>query len=61
MAKPTHILKLTSKENEINNNRAGVAWQNKEGWISIVLDPGIVIKWDDKLYINLYPYAVEKE
>lgn len=61
MAKPTHVLKLVMKQGEIRNNRAGVGWATKEGWISITLDPGIVLDWRDQYYINLYPYTKEKE
>lgn len=57
--KPTHYLIIRPKDkNSRGRTRAGVAWMNEEGWLSIVLHPGIVL--DHRLcedhYLSVYPY-----
>ena len=55
MATPTHKLVLTSKTNKHRRTYAGVAWETPEGWLSIQLNPGVVIAADRDYYISIYP------
>ena len=54
---PTHRLVITDKENRHRRTRAGVAWINEKGWISIALNPGVAINYNDSkdCFISLYP------
>lgn len=54
--KPKYYLKLTDKRNTKQRTLAGVAFENEYKQLSIVLYPGVVIKWDDELYITLNLY-----
>jgi len=52
--KPTYRLKILNKETNTRCNDAGAAWVNKDGSISLVINPGIVLKEDKNLVYNLF-------
>jgi hypothetical protein len=53
--RPTHRVCITRKDPERKTRTyAGVAWENENGCISIVLNPGIIVDWRDDVWINLY-------
>ena len=33
----------------------GAAWKDDRGFLSIRLNPGVVLSWQDDVYINLFP------
>lgn len=56
---PTHNLcvKAEGKKNQKGNDffhQVGVGWMNEKGQVSIKLDPGTVLRWDDGLKIHLF-------
>lgn len=53
---PKYVLMIRSKEREKDQTRAGVAFETVYGGLNLKLHPGIVIKWDDEVYLNLNPY-----
>jgi len=59
---PTHRLVLKEKDGK-RRTIAGAGWVNEEGWISLQLNPGVVL--DSRLledhYLSLYPYDRDKE
>lgn len=53
--KPTHRLRVLDKETN-QKGTAGAGWLNKDGSISIVLDPCVVLSGDRKnIVITLFP------
>ncbi len=54
--KPKYYLKLTDKRNTKQRTVAGVAFENEFKQLNIVLNPGVVIRWNDELFITLNPY-----
>ncbi len=54
--KPRYYLKLTDRRNTKQRTMAGVAFENEFKQLNIVLNSGVVIRWDDELFITLNPY-----
>lgn len=53
--RPTHRLCIKRKgKDDKTRTYAGVAWQ-RDNSFNIVLNPGVVIRWDDEVWLNLYP------
>ena len=52
--KPTYRLKILNKETNTRCNDAGAAWANKDGSISLVINPGIVLAEDNDLIYTLF-------
>lgn len=55
--KPTHKLRVKLRDGERAAD-VGCGWQREDGSLGIQLNPGVVLKWDDPLFISLFP--VEK-
>lgn len=55
--KPKYWLKITSKKNTQNRGQAGVAFENEFGQLNIKLNPGVVLHWNDEVFITLNPYS----
>jgi hypothetical protein len=53
---PKYVLFICNKEREKDKTRAGVAFVNDFGGLNLKLHPGIVIRWNDEVYLNLNPY-----
>lgn len=54
--KPKYYLKLTDKRNTKQRTMAGVAFENEFKQLSIVLNPGVTISWNDEMFITLNLY-----
>jgi len=50
MRPPDYRLKILNKVTEAKNPNAGAAWVNKDGSISLTINPGVVLT-DNKDYI----------
>jgi hypothetical protein len=37
------------------SSNGGAAWLNAEGWLTIKLNAGVRLAWDDDLHIGLFP------
>jgi hypothetical protein len=57
MARPTHKLVVKRRAGDEQGRPIGVGWENDKGWISIKLNPCVVISHNDDVYLNLYPVA----
>ena len=57
--KPTHRIKVQDKQ----TNASGVigsAWLNASGSMSITLNPGVVLSWQDDVRITAFPVDSKK-
>jgi hypothetical protein len=52
---PPYFLRLVDKVDTKKRTIAGAVFPGPYGQFNVVLNPGIVIKWDDALYISLVP------
>jgi hypothetical protein len=52
---PDFKLVVTSKKNTKRKTEAGVVYLNEAGGYSLRLKPGIVLHWDDEVYLTLWP------
>lgn len=52
--KPTHTIKVMDRATKKKGGRVGSAWLNKDGSISISLDTGITLSWNDGLMITAF-------
>ena len=52
--KPTYRLKILNKVTDTKCNDAGAAWVNKDGSISLVINPGVVLTEDKNLVYTLF-------
>lgn len=52
--KPTHIIKVMDRADKKNVGRVGVAWLNQDGTISITLNVGVTLSWNDGLMITAF-------
>lgn len=52
--KPTHVIKVMDRTTKKKGGRVGAAWLNKDGSISIHLDTGITLSWNDGLMITAF-------
>lgn len=57
--RPTHRLVIKQRDGKLQTF-AGVGWQNEQGWISINLNPAIVLDFKDQHYISLYPIRYDE-
>jgi hypothetical protein len=55
--RPKYWLKITDKKNTKDRAQAGVAFENEFGQLNIKLNPGIVLHWNDEVFITLNPYS----
>lgn len=55
--RPKYWLKITSRRDTKNRTEAGVAFENEYGQLNIKLKPGVVLRWDDEVFITLNPYT----
>lgn len=55
MPRPTHALVVKRKNGDGPGRRIGVGWMNNRGWISLKLNPCVVISHNDDVYLNIYP------
>lgn len=51
---PTHRLRLLDKESG-RGATVGAGWLNKDGHITINLNPGVRLSWDDNVTLTLWP------
>jgi len=58
--KPTHRLKVLDKTTA-HKTECGAGWQNKDGSISIVLNPCIVMQHDPNLVFTLFPNTPKED
>ena len=58
---PAFTLVLVNKDNKKDKTIAGAAWHNNYGGLSLKLNPGIVIKWNDEFFLNLNPRMTKEE
>jgi hypothetical protein len=58
--RPTHVITIQPKDSKVRT-KAGVAWMNDKGWLSLTLRPGIVLDYrlNADHYISLYPILEE--
>ena len=61
MLRPTHKLVAKRIGKDKSGMPIGVAWQNEQGWISIKLNPCVVISHNDEVYLSLYPIKPEEQ
>lgn len=59
--KPDYKLRLRDRDTKSTSPRSGVGWKNDDGSISLQLDIGVVIRWDDPVNITLFSFENEKE
>jgi hypothetical protein len=63
--KPDYRIKVKRRSDEKGKgptNSVGAAWVNEPGGsISIVLDLGVVLSWNDDLLITLFPIDRQEE
>lgn len=57
---PDYRLKILNKKYDTKCNDAGAAWINKNGSISIVINPGVFLKEDKDLEMRLFPIKKEE-
>jgi len=54
--KPDLKLRVSMKDpKDKRANTIGSAWVNKAGYITLKLDPAVVLDWRDEVYITLFP------
>ena len=55
--RPTHRLVIKRKDKQGPGTYAGAAWTTEQGWLSIRLNPGIVLSFRDcdEHYMTLFP------
>jgi len=53
--KPDFYVVAKPKEGDMKGSRVGAAWHNNQGGISISLNVGVDLRWDDNLFITLWP------
>ncbi len=58
---PELTLFIVDKDNKKHKTVAGAAWSNDFGGYALKLNPGIVLKWDDEVYLNLNPRMTRAE
>lgn len=58
---PKYTLVIKSKCNDRSMTIAGVAFENDFGGLSLKLNPGVVLKWDDEVFFNLNPYMTKRD
>ena len=60
MTPPTHRLKILNKKTNGRCNDAGVGWLNKDGSISLLINPGITLTENkSELVYTIFP--IDKE
>jgi hypothetical protein len=52
--KPDFNLSVKPKDGRMGN-KVGAAWKNDDGSISISLNVGVTLSWNDELFIGLFP------
>lgn len=57
--RPVYWLKVTDKTNTKHRTNAGAAWVNEYNQLRIVLNPGVVLNWNDNLFLTLEPIDPE--
>ena len=55
---PEYRLKILNKSTDKRNNDAGAGWVNKDGSISVILNPGIILT-DNSDYVYTLFHAKE--
>lgn len=58
--KPTHLLKVKEREGE-GKTTIGAGWMRQDGSVSIVLNPCVVLSWQDNVIIHLFPIEDDGE
>ena len=48
-------MKITDKTNTKHRTNAGAAWVHEFNQLRIVLNPGVVLNWNDNLFLTLEP------
>ena len=54
--KPDYRLKILNKKTDKSNQNAGAAWVNKDGSISLIINPCIVLDDDEDKVYTLFKY-----
>jgi hypothetical protein len=52
--RPTHVIKVMDRSTGRKGGRVGAAWVNPDGSISIHLDTGVTLSWNDGLMITAF-------
>jgi len=55
--KPDYRIKARTKDEDghYQTGEVGIAWRNETGNLSIRLNPGVVLRWDDGLILTAFP------
>lgn len=53
-APPTHVVKVKERNGK-GGTIIGVAWQNEQGWLTVKLNPCVVLTWKDDVHIKIFP------
>ena len=56
--KPDYVVKALNKHTD-EKNKVGAAWLNKDGSVSVVLDPFITLTASKSLVITIFPIESE--
>jgi hypothetical protein len=51
---PTHVLKVKERRGSAKGE-VGVAWLNEDGSLHVILNPCVVLSWNDDVHITLFP------
>jgi hypothetical protein len=60
-AKPTHRIKAKTKGDTLDTATIGVAWLNENMSMTIRLNVGVTIAWNDELVITAFPVGDSEE
>lgn len=52
--KPTHLLKVFDKDND-KRGIIGAGWENADGSVSVVVNPGCSVIYKDSFVYTLFP------
>lgn len=58
---PDYQLRVKRKDGEGASVQIGAAWKINGGGISIQLNPGACLRWDDELWVSLFVPMTEEE
>jgi hypothetical protein len=61
MPRPTHALVAKRRGGSGPGRRIGVGWQNEKKWISLKLNPCVVISHSDDVYLSIYPIGQDHD
>lgn len=58
---PKYTLVIKSRAREKATTTAGALFENEFGGFNLILNPGVVLKWDDDVYFNINPYLTKRQ